>query len=166
MDILPTDVKRLIGQYRPENQFLKWFVDKYYIKPGNKYGGDINVEDKFNELLQINNLKSRLNQVDTSPESYDLVFEMDNSDIIDLNIIKQFMLLIIPDYFNRIRAERNLNNHRLNYELNNINRHLRQSQILLRIVGSYGGVKTELPTPAEIYLYDGKNEIDLGLEIY
>lgn len=163
MDLLPTDVKKIIGSYRQENQFLKLFVKEYYLDNANEKDYEPPLQKEFRDLLQLNNLKSKL-ITRIKNNIYTLRFVMDNSDIIDVNIIKQFILLILPYVFNDI----------LQYDdwdwrnsiLDEINFNLRKYEIPLAVVGTFSQHiynKNEIPIKL-FYLFDGKNNIKLDIK--
>lgn len=103
MNLLPSDVKKLVGQYREENQFLELFVNEYYSD--NVSGNDIRppLNNNIKEILEISNLKSKL-ITKKRRGIYDVKFVINGEDIIDVNIIKQFILLILPHLFNVVLA--------------------------------------------------------------
>ena len=163
MDALPVDIKKLVGQYRLENQFLGFFIKTYYLGNANDLDYEPPLQKEFRDLLQLNNLKSKL-ITRIKNNIYTLKFMMDNSDIIDVNIIRQFMLLILPYLFNDILANDDWDWR--NSILDEINFNLRKYEIPLAIVGTFSGHtynKKEIPIKL-FYLFDGKINIKLDIK--
>lgn len=131
---LPKDIQNITLKYIYQNysNFLKWFIDKYYaardpsILPAPMIDTDIN-NNKINEILRLNKLKS----------TFDSKINWNEGDIIDQNIIKQFILFILPLLFNDPSDADSRDYY--NYIINDINRKLREYEIPLIIVGSFYG---------------------------
>lgn len=150
---LPKDIQNITLRYIYQSnfQFLKGFVDEYYVT--DPYDPpEFNIDtpannNKFKELLELNRLKSTINTR----------IEWDENDLIDLNIIKQFILFVLPLYFeNRLnRDDYDYNN----YIINNINKNLRKYKIPIIIVGSFSQTSEG---DSVFYLYEVK---DKGIEI-
>src|SRR6516165_357983 len=106
MNVLPADIREFAGHYRVENRFLDEFINKYYINNIiENYFDVVPLEKEFNDLLSLNNMKSKLDLNQDENNIWYGKFNMNYSDIIDINIIKQFILLILPYLFNDVLAE-------------------------------------------------------------
>lgn len=157
---LPLDVQKVAGKYRKENRFLFWLVNNYFVNEDLSPQSDNNIV-KFNNLLDINNLKSKLilkpyaSSLDTEQDMY---FKPNYSDIIDLNIIKQFMLLILPIAF----VDGDIDNNEYNQQLSDINDKLRYLELPLQIVGAFWEEQKQIK-PGQFYLVEVKNSIKLDI---
>jgi hypothetical protein len=159
MNVLPADIREFAGHYRVENRFLDEFINKYYINNIiENYFDVVPLEKEFNDLLSLNNMKSKLDLNQDENNIWYGKFNMNYSDIIDINIIKQFILLILPYLFNDVLAESSVD--WKNTILNRINDKLRQFQISLAIVGCFTTHHN-----MKFYLFDCKNNIEIKLRI-
>lgn len=158
MNILPKDVQKLVGQYRSENQFLQHFIQTYYLYEINAIDSKPPNQKELTDLLQLNNLNSKF-IFEQKNGMNKVKFIMDNEDLVTLDVIKQFMLLILPFLFNRMLVDEEEGYK--NNILNRINFELRKFDIGLAIVGTYTGQYRD--TPLEFYLFDGKNNIKIDI---
>lgn len=151
---LPKDIQNLTLRYvhYPYFQFLQWFVNNFYIEAefiarNNK---------RFEELLKLNKLNSQVMYFKIGPP----ILKWDETDTIDLNILKQFILFILPIYFKE-RLDRDAYDSN-NGDINHINRELRKHKIPLAIVGAFSQISEGKPDQG-FYLYDGKDNIEIEI---
>lgn len=165
---LPSDIQKLAGRYRKENRFLNWFINKYFVGEDNGVETAENIR-KFNDLLQLNNLKSKLiireekyedDETGEITKESKMYFRMDYSDIIDINIIKQFIMLSLSILFD----DEDIANDLYNEQLGDINNQLRYYEIPLQIVGTFWKYQKKF-RPGQFYLVEVRDSIKLDVRV-